>query len=84
MAAAMQIEQQQAHGKVLVCCALGYTRSAMAVIIWLIMSGRATNLDQALAHVSQARRQIVISVSHRLHLDEVVGQILSVEQTNNA
>jgi protein-tyrosine phosphatase len=39
----------------LVCCALGYSRSATAVATWLYASGRAASLDQAIAVVRAQR-----------------------------
>lgn len=43
----------------LVCCALGYSRSAAAVAAWLIASGQATNAAEAIEIVRRARPRIV-------------------------
>ena len=45
----------RARGPVLVCCALGYSRSACAVAAWLLATGRAATVDAALARVRAAR-----------------------------
>lgn len=57
-AAAHAIEHAQKRGSVLVVCALGYTRSAAAVALWLLHSGRADGVDAAIEQVSAARPQV--------------------------
>ena len=52
---------RQKHGKVLVCCALGYGRSAAVVLTWLLAYGGRKNLAQAKAELKQARPQMVLS-----------------------
>ena len=65
-AAADAIAQaRQGEGRVLVCCALGYSRSAAAVAAWLVLSGRAADLEQALDRVRAARATIVLRRAHR-------------------
>lgn len=46
---------------VLVCCALGYARSAAVVLTWLCVSGRARSLEAAIALVRHRRPQVVLS-----------------------
>jgi protein-tyrosine phosphatase len=53
--AASQIEALREHGPVLVCCALGYGRSAAAVAAWLLHSGRAADAAAAYEWI-RARR----------------------------
>ncbi|MFY1080010.1 hypothetical protein ACNF5D_28615, partial [Escherichia coli] len=53
--AAEAIERLHAHGPLLVCCALGYSRSAASVATWLLRSGRAADADAAVAIVRAAR-----------------------------
>jgi len=65
-AATQAIESLRAKGPVLVCCALGYSRSACAVAAWLIATGRAASVEAAFARVRAARRQIVL---HQAHAD---------------
>ena len=59
--AARLIATAQEKGRVLVTCALGYSRSALAVSAWLLVSGRAATVDQAVAWVRQQRPTVVIS-----------------------
>jgi protein-tyrosine phosphatase len=59
-AAAEAIEALRPQGKTLVCCALGYGRSAAAVAAWLLHSGRASTAAQAVQRVRRARPQIVL------------------------
>jgi protein-tyrosine phosphatase len=49
----------------LVCCALGYSRSATAVTAWLMASGRAATVDEAIALVRARRPVIVLGAAHR-------------------
>jgi len=63
--AAQTIETLHGLGPTLVCCALGYSRSATAVIAWLLHSGRARDLDDAIARVRSVRPGIVIGPAQR-------------------
>ncbi|WP_312647450.1 dual specificity protein phosphatase family protein, partial [Stenotrophomonas sp.] len=58
------IERLRAQGPLLVCCALGYSRSAASVAAWLLRSGRATDAAAAVAIVRTARPSIVLHDSH--------------------
>lgn len=58
--AAAVIAEAQAGGSVLVCCALGYSRSAAALGEWLVSSGRAPDFAAALARIRDARPAIVV------------------------
>jgi protein-tyrosine phosphatase len=63
--AAACIDKLRRHGPLLVCCALGYSRSASAVAAWLVSSGRAESVDEAIAILQRARPQIVLGAAHR-------------------
>lgn len=76
--AANSIESLRRDGTVLVCCALGYSRSAMAVAAWLILTGRSKSIDAVLECLRQARPSIVLSSAH-LHTLQV---LLSEQQAN--
>lgn len=52
----------------LLCCALGYGRSATVAAAWLLASGRAADLDEAIDQVRRARSGIAISPAHRRQL----------------
>ena len=67
--AAEAIERLRASGPLLVCCALGYSRSATAVAAWLLHSGRAATVDQALAVIRTARADVVLHPAHRHALE---------------
>lgn len=54
----------------LVCCALGYSRSAVASAAWLIAAGHATSPDDAIEQVRRARPQIVVGPKYRLCLEQ--------------
>ena len=56
-------------GPLLVCCALGYSRSATAVAAWLLHSGRATTVDEALTIIRTARADVVLHPAHREALE---------------
>ncbi|NVZ49104.1 phosphatase PAP2/dual specificity phosphatase family protein [Pseudomonas sp. B6002] len=67
--AAQAIERLRSHGPLLVCCALGYSRSATAVAAWLMHTGRASTVDEALAIIRTARTQVVLHPAHREALE---------------
>ena len=69
--AAKAIEDLRQHGPLLVCCALGYSRSASAVAAWLVLSGRCSNVEQAEALIRQARPGVVLHPGHRLALQQL-------------
>ncbi|TIL73359.1 MAG: phosphatase PAP2/dual specificity phosphatase family protein [Mesorhizobium sp.] len=58
------IEDARSHGTVLVCCALGFQRSAGAVAAWLVATGRADTLAQARTKLATAGRPV------HLHVDQ--------------
>ena len=58
------IEAARGHGTVLVCCALGFQRSAGAVAAWLVATGRADTLAQARTKLATAGRPV------HLHVDQ--------------
>ena len=69
--AADAIEEARRHGPVLVCCALGYSRSAASVAAWLLRSGRTGSVDDAIAHLRAARPQVVLRAGHRRALGSI-------------
>jgi hypothetical protein len=44
----------------LVCCALGYSRSASVVAEWLVSTKRATSIDDAVAMIREKRPRVVM------------------------
>ncbi|KAA0950608.1 phosphatase PAP2/dual specificity phosphatase family protein [Pseudomonas sp. ANT_H14] len=71
--AAHAIERLREAGSLLVCCALGYSRSATAVAAWLLNSGRAATVDEAVAIIRTARPGVVLHPAHR----QALGQMLT-------
>ena len=66
--AARRIDDLRREGPVLVCCALGYSRSACAVAAWLLDSGRAASVDEAIALIGARRPRLALGRAHRVAL----------------
>ncbi|UQY36792.1 phosphatase PAP2/dual specificity phosphatase family protein [Pseudomonas fulva] len=75
--AAVAIEDLRRHGPVLVCCALGYSRSATAIAAWLLHSGRCRSVAEAVSQLRQARPQVVLGYAHLQALEGVSNPSLS-------
>ncbi|OCG31304.1 hypothetical protein A9G34_00125 [Gilliamella sp. Choc4-2] len=75
------IEKFNKQGKLLVCCALGYSRSATAIIAWLVLTKRVSSIDEAIAKVKTCRSNTVITTKQRLILSEWFSQIVKRELT---
>jgi membrane-associated phospholipid phosphatase len=58
------IDHAVARGPALVCCALGFSRSAAAAAAWLLASGRAPDVPSAIAQVRRARPGVVLGPSY--------------------
>ncbi|MGE8358533.1 phosphatase PAP2/dual specificity phosphatase family protein [Pseudomonas sp.] len=71
--AAVAIEDLRQHGPVLVCCALGYSRSATAVAAWLLHTDRCTSVAEALDRLRQARPQVVLGEAHQRALQALLA-----------
>ena len=67
--AAEAIEATRAAGPVLVCCALGYGRSAAAIATWLLMSGEATTARDAIARIRSVRPRVAVNDSAHAAID---------------
>ena len=59
----MLIEQARAGGSVLVCCALGYSRSAAAIATWLVDTGRSADMAAAIDRIRRQRPAIVLDAA---------------------
>ncbi|KAF1055072.1 MAG: putative protein YnbD [Stenotrophomonas maltophilia] len=68
-AGAALIERLLPQGPLLVACALGYSRSATLVAGWLLLSGRARDVDAALALLRRQRPRVVLGPAHRAVLE---------------
>jgi hypothetical protein len=69
-AAVRAIKELAGQRPTLVCCALGYSRSAVASAAWLIAAGHATTTDEAIDQVRRARPQVVVGPSYKLRLEQ--------------
>jgi len=58
--AASCIEVERRRGRTLVCCALGYSRSAAAVATWLVATGASPSMSDAVEYIRGVRARIVI------------------------
>ncbi|WP_411035900.1 phosphatase PAP2/dual specificity phosphatase family protein [Shinella sp. BYT-45] len=56
--AALAVEEARRHGPVLVCCALGFQRSAVVAACWLVRAGLAANAATAVAQIKAAGRPV--------------------------
>ena len=63
------------HGKVLICCALGYGRSAAVVLTWLLVYGGCRDLAQATAELKQARPQMVLPPKTEKAVEAAAGYL---------
>lgn len=63
--AVMTLSQlKQAHERVLVCCALGLSRSATVVAAWLLSERHTGSVSQAVALIKSRRPQVVFTPAH--------------------
>ena len=82
--AADAIERSRREGDVLVCCALGYGRSACAVAAWLIETGRARDAAEALAFVRERRPGAALGAAHGEALASLAPRTGTVAATLSA
>lgn len=73
------IEQLHRQGPLLVCCALGYSRSATLVAAWLLHSGRANSVEHAIELIRAARPQIVLGEAQRVALQGLLQPSVTLE-----
>ncbi|HLK70047.1 MAG TPA: phosphatase PAP2/dual specificity phosphatase family protein [Bryobacteraceae bacterium] len=69
-AAVAAIDDLREARPTLVCCALGYSRSAAAVAAWLLASGKAATVDDAIVQIRRGRPRIVLRAADRARLEE--------------
>jgi hypothetical protein len=59
----------------LVCCSLGYSRSAAAAAAWLVASGHSGSIDDAIEVVRGARPKVVLSTAMVERLTQWAGTL---------
>lgn len=82
IAAAVAIEQLRQNGPLLVCCALGYSRSATAIAAWLLHTGRSTSVEDAIGQVRTAAPRVVLKTAHSSLLHEVHASSINGQDQN--
>lgn len=68
--ACREIEKARAAGPLLVCCALGFSRSALVAAAWLMRSQAVGTIDSAVARIRGARPRAVLNAEHLAALHE--------------
>jgi protein-tyrosine phosphatase len=69
-AAVVAIDAFETARPTLVCCALGYSRSAAAMAAWLVASGNAASVNAAIEMIRERRPRIVLGRAHEARLKE--------------
>jgi protein-tyrosine phosphatase len=70
---AVWIGEQRAAGPVYIHCALGHGRSATFVAAWLLLSGRAASVEEALLRIRTARPGVGLAPAQMSRLRELEG-----------
>jgi protein-tyrosine phosphatase len=70
-AAVDAIERFTAQRPTLVCCALGYSRSAAAIAAWMVRSGHAASIEEAIGIIRSRRPRVVLGAAHLARLKEL-------------
>lgn len=68
------LDAHPGEAPVLVCCALGYSRSAAAVAAWLLRSDLHADIDTAIAALRAQRPQLVLHAGHRAALSALLAE----------
>jgi protein-tyrosine phosphatase len=69
-AAVRAIDYMNTARPTLVCCALGYSRSAAVMAAWLVASRSAASIDAAISMIQAHRPRVVLTAAHRERLYE--------------
>jgi len=77
----------ESGGPVLVCCALGLSRSALVAAAWLLRSSNVDSLENALEEVRRVRAGVALSFAHEAALAEwwaIYGRVRVSAQSESA
>jgi protein-tyrosine phosphatase len=69
-AAVREIDYMNTARPTLVCCALGYSRSAAVMAAWLVANRSAASIDAAISMIQALRPRVVLTAAHRERLYE--------------
>jgi protein-tyrosine phosphatase len=70
--AAELIESLKQDGPVLVSCALGYSRSVLVIITWLIHTQRVAGTHEAIAYMKSLRPAMVVKETEHQLIDAAI------------
>lgn len=73
-AAVAAIEAAQANGPVLVCCALGYSRSVCTLAAWLLGNGHAATVTEAIEQLRRVRPRLVLHEEDKVSIVKAVSR----------
>ncbi len=68
------IEAVRPEGPVLVCCALGYGRSAAALVTWLVRTRRSASVGDAVSRLRAARPRLALSSAQLEAIEKAVAR----------
>jgi protein-tyrosine phosphatase len=68
--ATVAVDEARRHGPVLICCALGFQRSAIVAACWLVRAGLATNAAAAIAQIRAAGRPVHLALETYAVIEE--------------
>ncbi|MEO7056606.1 MAG: phosphatase PAP2/dual specificity phosphatase family protein [Caldimonas sp.] len=71
--AARAVQAATGRGPVLVCCALGFSRSSAVAAVWLAAYGRRLAVDDAVSAIRTARPQVVLERGWLAAINEAVA-----------
>jgi hypothetical protein len=67
------VEQKKNNGPLLIVCALGYSRSALALIAWLLLSKNVNTIDSAINILREKRPTVVLKENVQMHLRDLLN-----------
>ncbi|WP_373767820.1 phosphatase PAP2/dual specificity phosphatase family protein [Glaesserella sp.] len=74
--AAQAVERcRQRNASVLVCCALGYGRSAAVTVVWLVVFGGCETIAQAVEHLRRVRPNMVFPPATEQAVKEAIAYL---------